>query len=240
MKVLTIDLESAPHTAHVWGLFDQTIGLSQLLEAGYILCIAAKWEHEDRVRFHKGPTMLREVHKLLDQADVVIGFNHVRFDLPHIQREFMLAGMTPPSPYMNVDLLSVVRRQFKLASNKLAYVGPTILGEDKAPTGGHQLWIDVMKGDRGAWQRMRHYCEQDVLLTERLFHHLKPWINVLPIPNLYGDGEPGEVTCPQCGSNDMQSRGLAYTKLCAYQRYHCKACRRWSRGKHRVHGTDAR
>lgn len=239
MKVLVLDLETAPHVAHVWGLFDQTVGLSQLIESGYVLGVGAKWEGDPKVYFHKGPNMAAKVHKMLDDADVVVGFNHVQFDLRHLRTEFVKAGLTPPSPWTDIDLLRVVRANFKFASNKLAYVSQELLGDAKAPTGGHQLWIDVMANKRDAWKRMEAYCVQDVLLTERLYQYLKPWIK-LPNPALYGAADVGPVTCPGCGSNDVRKRGLAYTALQSYQRYQCTPCGRWSRGKRAIAGVDAR
>lgn len=238
-KTLIIDCETAPHVAHVWQLFDQNVGLNQIIETGYVLCFAAKWAGEDKMRFHKGPGLVAAAHKLFDQADVIVGFNHRRFDIPHLQREFVLAGLTPPSPYVTVDLLTVARGQFKFASNKLAHLSEQLLGEGKAPTGGHQLWIDVMANKRDAWAKMRHYNEQDVLLTERLYERLKPWIK-LPNAGLYGDAMPGDITCPGCGSNDMRKRGLSYTQLSAYQRYRCQDCGRYAQGKNRVLSVNAR
>ena len=44
MKTLTLDIETAPQVAHVWGLWQQNVGLPQLLESGYVMCFAAKWE----------------------------------------------------------------------------------------------------------------------------------------------------------------------------------------------------
>lgn len=240
MKVLTLDIETAPNLAHTWGLWNVNVGLPQLLESGYVMCFAAKWEHEDKVRFHKGNGMVAAAHKLLTEADVVVHYNGTKFDIPWLQSEMVRAGMTKPAPFVQVDLCNVVKQQFRFPSNKLEYVASELLGEGKAPTGGHHTWIGCMKGDRESWRRMKEYNMADVLLTERLYHRLKPWVANLPNPALYGDAMPGEVTCPQCGSNNLIKRGLAYTKLSAYPRFSCQSCGRWSSGKRRVGGVDAR
>lgn len=240
MRTLVIDIETAPNTAHVWGIWQQNVGLPQLLESGYVLCFAAKWVGEDKIMFHKGRTMLKAAHKLINQADVVVGFNHIGFDMKWLNSEFVRAGMLPPSPYVNVDLLRTVRAQFRFPSNKLQYVAGELLGEHKAETGGHATWIGCMAGNRDAWARMESYNRADVALTERLYEALKPWIKNLPVSALYGDAMPGEITCPQCGSNDMHSRGNQYTALTSYQRFQCNACGRWSRGKSGVRRVNAR
>jgi len=51
MKILLIDIEVAPNTAHVWGIFDQNISINQLLESSYTLCYAAKWYGESKIMF---------------------------------------------------------------------------------------------------------------------------------------------------------------------------------------------
>lgn len=239
MKVLTWDLETAPNLAHTWGLWDQNVGLPQLLKSGYVLCFAAKWEHEDKVRFHKGPGMALAAWKLLDEADVVVSFNGLSFDTKWMHSEFVRAGYTPPSPYAQVDLCRVVKQQFRFPSNKLEYVASELLGEGKQSTGGHQTWIGCMNGDRASWAKMRGYNEADVLLTERLYQHLKPWIRNLPNASLY-DGAGDEKVCGQCGSDNIHRRGLAYTTMSAYVRYQCQDCGRWGRGKSRVRGVDVR
>lgn len=240
MKTLTLDIETSPNLAHVWGLWQQNVGLPQLLESGEVLCVGAKWADEKRPRFWRGETMLADVHAALDEADVVVHFNGTQFDIPWLQSEFVRASMLPPSPFTQIDLCRVVKGKFRFPSNKLAYVAAELVGDYKASPGGHQTWIKCMAGDEKAWALMRKYCLQDVLLTERLFERLKPWIN-LPNPALYGDAMPGEdKTCPGCGSDNISRRGLAHTKLSSYQRYVCNDCGRWGRGKNRIHRVDVR
>lgn len=228
--------------AHVWSLWKVNVGLPQLIESGEVICFAAKWEHEDKVMFHRGPSLVAAAYKLLDKADAVVHFNGDNFDLPWLRSEFVKAGMTPPSPFASIDLCTVAKRTFRFPSNKLEYLAGELLGERKLPTGGHGLWIKCMAGDRKAWETMRHYNEQDVLLTERLYHRLKPWIKRLPNPALYGDTPVGQdiATCCQCGSVALIRRGLAHTQLQSYVRFSCNDCGRWQRGKNRVGGVIAR
>ena len=103
MKILLIDIEVAPNTAHVWGIFDQNISINQLLESSYTLCYAAKWYGESKIMFDSiqksgKQKMLDSVHKLLDEADAIVHYNGSRFDIPILHKEFLLAGMPPPAP----------------------------------------------------------------------------------------------------------------------------------------------
>jgi hypothetical protein len=244
VKVLLIDIETTPNLAHVWGLWNQNVGLNQLLEATEMFSFAAKWLDGKKTQFfstfHDGKEqMVQAAWNYLNEADVVVGWNSKAFDVKHLNREFLLAGMQPPSPFKQVDLLLEVRKVFKFPSNKLQYVS-TILGyEGKVSHSGHQLWIDCLAGDAKAWAKMRTYNKQDVDLLEPLYLQLRPWIST-PNPALYGDTD--EHACPACGSEDFTRQGYAFTKLGQFQRYLCSSpkCGKWFRGGTRVAAVDLR
>ena len=233
LKTLIVDIETAPTLAHVWGLWDQNVAIKQIIKPGYVLCFSAKWAGSDETFYasvqHGYTTrMLETIHKLLDEADVVVHYNGKRFDIPTLNREFLLFGMAPPAPYKQVDLLPVVRRQFKFASNKLDFVVQQLgLGQKQAHA-GHEMWIGCMNGDRASWDMMKAYNIQDVAITEELYYKLLPWIPNHPNVGVYkGIGE----VCPTCGGIHLQKRGFTFTGACKYQRYQCQGCKTWSRSK---------
>ena len=136
-------------------MWNQNISLSQLIEPSRVLSVAAKWLHEKKVMFfsehHDGhDVMVQKVWELYDEADMVVTYNGVRFDNPHLMREFLLAGLGKPSPWQDVDLLNVAKSQFKFASNKLAFVTEAVGLPTKLETGGQQLWNRVLDGDEKA------------------------------------------------------------------------------------------
>ena len=51
IKILTIDIETRPSLAYVWGLWDQNVGLNQVEEFGTVISWAAKWHGEKKVYF---------------------------------------------------------------------------------------------------------------------------------------------------------------------------------------------
>jgi hypothetical protein len=239
MKILLIDIETSPNLAHVWQLWHADVGLSQLREASEVICFAAKWLNYGKVMFfsahHDGKdSMIRQAHALLDEADVVMHYNGKRFDVPHLNREFLLAGLRPPSPYAQIDLLAVVKREFRFPSNKLDYVSKALGLEGKAKHEGHQLWVSCLAGDEQAWTRMARYNKQDVLLLEQLYAILQPWISGHPS---YGAYEGADL-CPACGSPALEKRGFAYTRAGQFQRYVCQDCGKWSRSAKRLSNTE--
>jgi len=231
LKILLLDIETSPNTAHVWGLWQQNVSINQLMESSYVLCYAAKWLGEEDVYFDsvhqsKPKSMLKGIHALLDSADAVIHYNGTKFDIPTLNKEFLLTKLLPPSPYKQIDLLRVVRSNFRFPSNKLDYVSQRLgLGKKHAHE-GHELWVKCMNGDKDAWKRMQDYNIQDVVLLESLYNHLLPWIKNAPNRNLYMD----HTGCPTCGSAHLHKRGVAVSTTGSYQRYQCKSCGSWSQG----------
>ncbi len=241
MKILFIDIETSPGTGHVWGLFDQNIGLNQLVESSRMLCFAAKWLGESQTMFwsefeHGRTEMLDAVHDLLTDADVVVHYNGRRFDIPIINRELLVAGYRPPAPYQQVDLLSAAKKYFRFMSNKLAYVSVALGLEGKVSHEGHGLWTKCMAGDAEAWRRMESYNRQDVVLTEQLYLRLLPWINNHPNRRLLGSPEG----CPNCGADQLRKEGFRITQVGKYQRYSCAGCGSWHTEGKRLEGTSIR
>lgn len=200
------------------------------MESSQVLCWAAKWLGEKEVMFdsiHKSrhPKMIKNIHKLISEADAVVHYNGTKFDMPTLNKEFLLLGLPPPSPYKQIDLLRTMRSQFRFPSNKLDYVAERLGFGNKHET-NFQLWVDCMNKDSDAWKVMEAYNKQDVLLLEKVYHKVLPWIKNHPNRNLHTDNH----VCPTCGSKHLQARGTRHTVAGEYQRYQCTACGSWSRG----------
>jgi DNA polymerase elongation subunit (family B) len=234
VKVLALDIETRPNIAYVWGLWDDGgIPLDRLIQPVEMMCFAAKWLGEKRTHFHSAQNerkaMIQSAHDLLSEADVVIHYNGKRFDIPHLNREFVQVGLGPPAPYQQIDLFQVVKRQFKFPSNKLAHVAPALGLKGKVEHSGFKTWVRCMAGDEKAWREMERYNRRDVTLLEELYTVLQPWIPNHPTRTLH-DGTTG---CPVCSSQNLMRRGMARTKVSAFQRWSCNDCGAWSRSSKR-------
>jgi len=231
MQILFLDLETSPITAHTWGLWQQNVSINQILESTEVMCFGARWYGQKKVIFksvhhHGKKKMLEELHALMDEADVVCGWNSASFDHKHIRREFLEAGMLPPSPTKDLDLMRVVKSQFKFPSNKLDYVSQKLGVGAKVKHSGFELWIDCMAGKEKAWKEMKEYQIQDVNLLIDLYEKLKPWIKNHPNTALHNMQEEG---CVVCGSVNLQRRGYEKTATSTYQRLQCQDCGKWMR-----------
>lgn len=231
MKILLLDIETAPNKVYVWGLWNQNVAINQIDEPGYVLCWAAKWLGEEEIFFdsvyQSSPKkMLKGVHKLLDEADAVIHYYGSKFDIPTLNGEFLSYGLPPPAPYKQIDLIKTVKNQFKFPSYKLDYVAKVLkLKNQKIKNTGHSLWKGCMDKEADSWEKMETYNKGDVLVTEELYGVLKPWIKGHPNWSVH----TGELVCPRCGGTHYVGRGYYETNAGKYHRYRCKDCFKWFR-----------
>lgn len=232
MKILFLDLETSPNLAHVWGLWNQNVAITQLVDSTEVICFGARWLGKDNVIFksqhhHGKEAMLNELHKIMDEADVLIGWNSAAFDSKHIKREFIENGYLPPSPWIELDLMRVVKSQFKFPSNKLDYVAQKLGVGAKVQHSGFQLWLDCMAGNNKAWKEMKEYQIQDVNLLVDLYAILLPWISNHPHMGV----EKTMTGCKNCGSEHVTKAGIKPTASGRYQRYQCADCGSYMKGE---------
>jgi predicted RNA-binding Zn-ribbon protein involved in translation (DUF1610 family) len=243
-RIVTLDIETAPIKAYVWGLFKQMVGLDQIIEDWSILSVSWKWLDEKEVHyedtFERGAAKIRDdsqllktIWKVLDEADIVVSQYGKHFDIKKINARFIQAGMSPPSPYKQIDTKEEAAKVARFTSNKLAWLAKVVNGSEKdkhKEFPGFELWDECLKGNPRAWASMRKYNPKDVTETEELYLNLRPYIVGHPNVAAYNDEEV--MQCPKCGSKKMQRRGHERTQAGLYQRFKCGSCGGWSRTRY--------
>ncbi len=248
-KILYLDIETMPILAWVWGLFDQNIGLEMVKEDWRIISWSAKWAdsvevmQEDLrsgINDKNEKAMLKKIWALLNEAQIVVGQNSKKFDVKKLNEKFLHYGLGCPSPYKQIDTLTLSRKYFSPTSHKLEYRSKQLnkkykkLAHSKYP--GFSLWKACMNGEQGAWKEMATYNIFDVLATEEYHQKLQAWDNSINL-NVYHDGF--ETIC-NCGSTKLQKRGYAYTTTGKYQRFQCTNCGTWTRDTKNMHTKEKR
>lgn len=232
-SILVFDIETSPHVVEVFDVWGKVGGPSKIVAPGQMICWAAKWVGRPKVLFasdyHDGHAdMVRGIHDLIDRADIVVGFNHVKFDLRHLRREFLEADLPPTRPHKDVDLYRVVKQNFAFPSSSLNYVASTLGVGSKVKHDGLALWRGCLNGDAKSWATMKRYCVGDVRLTERLYERLLPFISGHPHVRV----SAAELTCNRCGSSDLEGSGSYTAAVHAYAMYRCLTCGGYVRAKH--------
>lgn len=243
MRLLSIDIENSPHKVWTYQLWGPRVYIApdMVIEPSRIMCFAAKWIGENSEpmffsTYHNGyGGMIAAAWDLLNEADGLVHFNGERFDDPKIKKELLVAGYDPPSPYKNIDLYTVVKRQFDFPHKRLDEVCKALgLG---GKIGSHKAnWKQCLEDDPEAWERMREYNIQDVVLNEQLFNILKPWIGGSTIPSVALDN--GMKLACRCGSTMLTKEGFRQTLKGKYQRYRCSTCGTWLTGGKYVEKVD--
>lgn len=246
-RILFIDIETSPLEVMCWGLFDQNIGLNQVIKDSSVLSWAAKWSNEDKVmymdtRAEKDPrndiNIIKDIWLLLDEADIVIGQNHKRFDIKRLNAKFKEYKLGPPSSYKTIDVLTLNKKNFAYTSNKLEYITNkynieyTKLSHSDFP--GMSLWTECLKGNKKAWNSMEKYNKHDVLSLEEYYNGVKAWDNSINF-NVYTDSVINTCTC---GNKSFKKNGFHYTSTGKFQRMKCSKCGHETKDKVNLFSKD--
>lgn len=232
-KILLFDIETSPHLSYNWGKYEQNA--LAFKSYGGLLCFAWKWIGKDTTHVLGLPhvksekQLLLRLKALLDRADVVIAHNGASFDVKMVNGFFAHHKIKPPSPYKVIDTKVVAKRHFRFVSNKLDDLGDYLHLGRKIQTGGMNLWFDCMKGDKKAWAKMLKYNKQDVILLEKVYLCLRPYMDNHPNYNVLLN-RPS--SCPNCGGRTLNTRGWNITRVARSRRYQCSDCGAWSHGKY--------
>lgn len=244
-RIAVADIETAPLLAQVWGLFDQNIGLEQVVQDWYILGFGWKWLGDSEITYRDQRSapdiendleLLKVVRDLLDEADIVVAHNGKKFDSRKITARLIEADLEVPSPYRIIDTLQEVRKVAAFTSNKLGWLAKKLTPEtpklEHAKFPGHKLWRECLRGNPEAWAEMRIYNLADVVAAEGLYLRLRPWMRTHPNVAVYmlPDGDEQE-RCTRCGSPSIVRQGFRATQTGRYQRHRCNNCGGWSHSR---------
>ena len=158
---------------------------------------------------------------VINSADIVIGHNARKFDIPHANTRFLIHGLPPPAPYRILDTLDVLHKNFAFEHNRLDYVN-RILGLKRKLETDHGLWQECMAGDQTALSQMQEYNKNDVGILEELYVAIRGWVKSHPNMNLYMEGDGR--SCANCGCEKLEYVGSYYADTRKFASYRCKEC----------------
>lgn len=189
--------------------------------------------------------VVRRLFELFDQAEVLVGQNHERFDIKKANERFLVHGFKPPSPYATIDTKRIWNQNFS-GSASLKYMARKADVALKADSGGFATWLGCMNNERAAWEKMETYNIADVIATSEVFTKILPWADMKYSRSVnFGHYRPGKFACPRCMNTEdeegFQKRGWHGTGASRFQTYLCKRCGHWPRDYRRIpqrHDTD--
>lgn len=244
LKVLLLDIETLPNEAYVWQVWKENIYPEKLKKEWFMLSWSAKWLGQKRIyseilskeeiKREDDSSILVNLRSLIDEADVLITHNGDRFDIPAINTRFIMNDIKPPSPPRSIDTLKICRRLFKFNHNTLNSVARNLGVGEKTEHKGFKLWGDCKRGNRDALRLMKKYNKNDVIILEKVYEKLKPFVPNHPNLSVNED----DLSCRSCGSTNVEKRGFRYTNISKFQRYVCNDCGSWSSARQNLKNKE--
>jgi DNA polymerase elongation subunit (family B) len=215
-KRLFFDIETSPNLVFSWNVGRKiSIDYDNIINERAIICVCWKWEGEDKVyslNWDKGndKKLVEKFSQVINSAQEVIGHNSIGFDEKWLRTRCLFHGVSLSPKFNSIDTLKLSRKGFRFNSNRLDYIGKYLGLGKKEDTGGFSLWkAIVMNNSREALAKMIHYCKNDVILLEKIFQALNPYVESKTSKGIALGGT--KVDCPECGSKNIQYRGYSVT-----------------------------
>jgi hypothetical protein len=185
----------------------------------------AEWDKGGRKPF------LRKVHRLMSQADIIVGHYLDAADVPWLLGDLHIeAGLPPLPPFKTVDTLKVLRKQFKSGAPFKSLDAFCQIVGIPAKTDAY----DRKRMERAVTQksvedreRLVAYCTGDVIATQGLYDWCRPHIKNHPA--LFIDGKDKYTSCHRCGGDTEPTAKRYVASVMTYSMRKCVACGGYSR-----------
>ena len=222
-RILLLDIETFPDVVYTWGVYEQNA--IEVKEHWFILSYSAKWlggEHITKgywqFRGNGDEGLVKSLWKLVDKCDYLVAHNGAQFDCKKINTRFLCHGLKPPSPYVLIDTKRHASRLAGFSSNKLDWLCSQLHLGRKVEHKGFSLWKGCVMGNKSDRRTMLTYNRKDVILLEKLYLLLRPWIKTNA--GMFTDG----TICNACRSKNLSSDGWRRNATLMYKRVICNDC----------------
>lgn len=186
----------------------------------------AEWDEGGRSKF------LKNVHQLMSEADIIVGHNLDRADVPWLKGDLHLPRIGHPHKphhkplprFQTVDTLKVLRREFGngVPFKSLDAVLKILGHPGKTDHYDRDAMERAVAGSLEDRQRETDYCEGDVLATQWLYDWERPHIKNHPM--LFVDGQNGLTTCKACGRKTKPIAKRYVADVFTYTMHRCTTC----------------
>ena len=242
-RILILDVERLPGiTEQSWwdrgDLKNRYIHHETVIREPRTTIACAKWyDSPDVIRlaeWDKGGRglFLKRLHALISKADIVVGHNVDRADVPWIKGDLYLPrighphrpNLRPLPPFKTVDTLKVLRSQlgsgapFKSLDAVLKILGHS----GKTDAYDRHAMERAVAGSVEDRERLTDYCAGDVVGTQWLYDWERPHIKNHPA--LFVDGQDRLDTCRACGGETKPITKRYVADLFTYTMQRCVEC----------------
>lgn len=249
-RIILWDIETLPNFKEVMKVFPGLSaypGLTLKATISSIICVGWKvlgekrvnvisaWDFKTRWRKNVNDdySVVKAAYDVLKDADCIVTHNGKRFDWKHLQTR-LIANNLPTLPKIpHIDTCSEAKKHLLSFNNRLNTLADLMADEKKMEHEGWELWTKVLNKNHAAMIKMEKYCQQDVIVLEKIFKRLRPLMSGLPNYNAFLD--PLGKSCPNCGSHTLIKDGTKTRTNGIFQAYMCKDCLTTSQIKIKTH-----
>ncbi len=232
IKIGVFDIETSPNIGAYFQLYQEG-NILWNEEHWHIMSFAVKdlhskkticWALPDFKLYKKDPTndyeVVKKLWEVFNEYDVLIAHNGQAFDTKKAVARFIFHRMKPNLPLQFVDTKLVAKKYFKFDSNKLEDIADYLgIGHKLATEKG--LWKKCRNGDLKAWKYMKKYNIQDVVLLEKVYLAMLPFMK--DHPNM-GMMLGFRIACPNCGGVRMHKVKDRPNRTRFMRQFHCQTC----------------
>lgn len=234
-RVLVWDLENLPNKGYFFQVYDANIPNQFISKTHAIISIAYKFVGDKDTQVisvadfpkdyaqdpYNDKKVVEKFAEIYNSADYVVAHYGDRHDTPMLHTRLMFNGLKPLRNVQTIDTCKLVKRHFKLNTNKLDHLGYWLKEGVKHPMGA-QDWVDCAEGKIKAVEKMATYNKQDVKLLEKVFIKLLPYLQTKLNLNVGKEGKAH--CCPHCGGEHTINRGYYNTIMSRKLTKQCRDC----------------
>jgi uncharacterized protein YprB with RNaseH-like and TPR domain len=205
---------------------------------GIVLCVGFKWVGSGKVSvlnildypgkdlIAKEKNLLHDVSDVVITADAVLGHFSTYYDLPFLNTRLLYHRLPVLPPQISqIDSWKTARYRLKLRNNRLKTISEFLGTSEEKDAIKPEQWIRAMGGHGPSMDYIVEHCRKDVAVLEEVYQRLLPLI----IDHPRRGGVIAGKTCPNCGADRLQKRGIHLTRTRRYQRFQCQKCGSWNR-----------
>lgn len=246
-NILIFDIETAPSKVYTFGRYKQYINEDFVIEEGFMLSFCATWYESGSMasyalpyyedHYQSSPTsdekLVRDLHKVLSEADIIVAHYVKGFDWKVAQTRFLYYGLPQIPDIKLVDTVDIAKANFKFPNNKLDTIARYLGVGQKLPHSGASLWRGCLDGDEDSWKTMVDYNTVDVEVLEKVYTKLRAYDKRHPNVSLYYRDD--KLRCTVCGSEDLSHTDKkAYSGLSEWNILLCNGCNHHVRARNNL------
>lgn len=166
--------------------------------------------------------LVKELHKVMSSADILLGQNSDQFDVKMANYFFIMNDLEPIPPTKYIDTKKIAKRYFRFLNNTLDNLGEELGFGGKTKITYKDLWVDAyLLGDKKSWKLMDVYCKNDVDKTTKIYLKMRGFMHSHPsLSRISGEWD----SCPRCGSYSHRVKAYRTSNTSRYHQYQCNDC----------------